>query len=85
MKIAEMTTSGHHNLHTKLVVMLVLLSWLRKNLSFVGEEKPIITSPVKAINVRILKEMGNHLYSSSLFNVFNIFEIILCGLGPGFP
>lgn len=70
--IADRTISGHHSLHTKLVVRFILLSWLMKNSSLVGDEKPIITSPIKAINVSTLNEIGNHLYPSSLFIAFNI-------------
>jgi hypothetical protein len=71
-KIADRTIRGHQSLQTKLVVRLVLLSWLRKNRSLVGEENPIITNPIKTINVSILKETGNHLYSRSLLIDFNI-------------
>jgi len=75
-KIADKIIIGHQSLHTKLVVRFVILSCLKKNALFVGAEKPIITNTGKAINVTILKERGNHLFSRSELIFFNMIKII---------
>jgi hypothetical protein len=71
-KTADNTTTGHQSLHTKLVVRLVLLSILIKKGSSEGEVKPMMTRKTNAMNVRILKETGNHLNSNSLLIILNI-------------
>ncbi|KPK86931.1 MAG: hypothetical protein AMS27_03975 [Bacteroides sp. SM23_62_1] len=76
-KIADKIINGHHNLQIKLVVRLVLLRRLKKASSLVYAENPMITNPRKARKVIILKQMGNHLFASSLFILLSTMNTVI--------